>query len=130
MSVAAFVLQVVPPFPELMSRMFVSSDNPEIIALAAHDLMVSNSMIWCISVNVLATTYFQSIGRPGVAIALSMLRQGVILLPIVWLLPHFMDDKALAIWLSMPVSDVLCNAVTLVPLFLHVRFLSRVKSRA
>ena len=109
--------------------MFVSSDNPEIIALAAHDLMVSNSMIWCISVNVLATTYFQSIGHPGVAIALSMLRQGVILLPIVWLLPHFMADKALAIWLSMPVSDVLCNAVTLVPLFLHVRFLARVRSR-
>ena len=129
LTVLAFVVQVVPPFPGLIARMFVSADNPEIIALAAHDLMVSNSMIWCISVNVLATTYFQSIGHPGVAIALSMLRQGVILLPIVWLLPHFMADKALAIWLSMPVSDVLCNAVTLVPLFLHVRFLARVRSR-
>ena len=129
LTVLAFVVQVVPPFPGLIARMFVSADNPEIIALSAHDLMVSNSMIWCISVNVLATTYFQSIGHPGVAIALSMLRQGVVLLPIVWLLPHFMADKALAIWLSMPFSDVICAVVTLVPLFLHVRFLARVRSR-
>ncbi len=129
LSVAAFVVQVVPPFPELIARMFISSDNPDLIALAVHDLRLSNSMIWCISVNVLATTYFQSIGHPAAAIALSMLRQGGILLPIVWLLPHFMDDKATAIWLSMPVSDVLCNAVTLIPLFLHIRFLSRVRSR-
>ena len=63
------------------------------------------------------------------AIALSMLRQGIVLLPIVWFLPHFLEDKAFAIWLSMPVSDVLCNVVTILPLLLHVRFLKRVRSR-
>ena len=129
LTVLSFVIQVVPPFPAWIARLFVSADNPDIIALAAHDLQVSNCMIWCISVNVLATTYFQSIGKPKVAIALSMLRQGVVLLPIVWLLPYLLEDKPLAIWLSMPVSDVLCNVVTLLPLALHVSFLKRVRSR-
>ena len=129
LTVLAFVIQVVPPFPTLLTRLFVSADNPEIIALAAHDLQLSNCMIWCISINVLATTYYQSIGKPSVAIALSMLRQGIVLLPIVWFLPHFLEDKAFAIWLSMPVSDVLCNVVTILPLLLHVRFLKRVRSR-
>jgi len=123
--VVAFVVQVVPPFPMWVARLFVSADNPDIISLAAHDLALSNCMIWCISFNVLATTYFQSIGRPATAIALSMLRQGVVLLPIIWLLPHFLDDKALAIWLSMPVSDVVCNLATVPPLLKHVRFLRR-----
>ncbi len=127
--VLAWVVQVVPPFPTLVARLFVSGDHPEIIALAAHDLALSNCMIWCISVNILATTYFQSIGRPTVAILLSLLRQGVVLLPIVWFLPHLMDDKPFAIWLSMPVSDVLCNAVSIIPLVLHARFLKRVRSR-
>ena len=129
LTVLAFVIQVVPPFPTLLIRLFVSAEHPEIIALAAHDLQLSNCMIWCISINVLATTYYQSIGKPSVAIALSMLRQGIVLLPIVWFLPHFLEDKAFAIWLSMPVSDVLCNVVTILPLLLHVRFLKRVRSR-
>ena len=129
LTVLAFVVQVVPPFPELMARMFVSADKPDLVRLAAGDLRLSNCMIWCISVNIVATTCFQSIGRPRVAIFLSMLRQGVVLLPIVWVLPYFMEDKAFAIWLSMPVSDVLCNLATIPPMLYLVRFLSRVRSR-
>jgi len=125
----AFVVQVIPPFPTWMAKLFVSADNPDIIALAAHDLRLSNCMIWCISLNVVATTYYQSIGRPGVSVVLSVLRQGVVLLPIIWFLPHFLDDKPFAIWLSMPVSDVLCNLATIVPLALQLRFLMRVRDR-
>ena len=129
LTVLACVIQVVPPFPRLLAWLFVSSDNPALIDLAAHDLAVSNCMIWCISINVVATTYFQSIGRPLWAILLSMLRQGLTLLPIIWILPYFMDDKPLAIWLSMPVSDVVCNVATILPLYLHARFLARVRER-
>lgn len=126
---AAFIVQVVPPFPTWIARLFISSDNPALLALAAHDLRVANCMIWCISLNVVATTFFQSIGRPWIAIVLSMLRQGVCLLPIIWILPYFLDDKPLAIWLSMPVSDVLCALATVPPVLLHMRFLSRVRTR-
>ena len=125
----AWLVQVVPPFPRWIAMMFVSSDNPRLIELCAHDLALSNCMIWCISINVVATTYFQSIGKPAVSIALSMLRQGVVLLPIILILPHFLDDKPFAIWLSMPVSDVLCNLATIPPLLIHARFLSRVRER-
>ena len=127
--VVACVVQCVPPFPTLLASLFVERANPGLVALCAHDLALANCMIWTISVNVLATTYFQSIGRPGVAITLSLLRQGVVLLPIVWFLPRFLDDKAFAIWLSMPVSDVICQLATIPPLRLHVRFLSRVRDR-
>ena len=125
----AFTIQVVPPFPTLIARMFVSGDNPDIVALAAHDLQLANCMIWTISVNVLATTYFQSIGKPAVSIWLSMLRQGFVLLPIIWILPHFMGDKAFAIWISMPVSDVICQLATIPPLLAHAKFLSKVRDR-
>ena len=126
---AACFVQVVPPFPTWIARMFVDSGNPALIALCAHDLALANCMIWTISVNVVATTYFQSIGKPRVAIGLSMLRQGLVLLPIVWFLPHFMADKPFAIWLSMPISDVICQLATIPPLLLHIRFLSTVRSR-
>ena len=117
LTILAFIVQVVPPFPEWVARLFISADQPDLIRLSAHDLALANCMIWCISINVVGTTYFQSIGKPVTAIWLSVLRQGVVLLPIVWFLPYFMEDKVLAIWLSMPISDVACNFVTIFPLF-------------
>lgn len=127
--VLATILQTVPPFPRIMAGLFVSSDNPALLSIAARDLQVSNCMLWCIGLNVIATTYFQSIGRPRTAIVLSTLRQGACLLPTAWFLPYFLEDHAFAVWLSMPVSDVMCCIMTIVPITLHLRFLSKVRSK-
>lgn len=127
--VLACVIQVVPPFPRLLVRLFVPAGNVALTDLAVHDLFIANCMIWCISINVIATTYFQSIGKPLTAIVLSTLRQGVILIPCIWLLPYLMKDHMLAIWLALPISDVACQLATIAPLYLHTRFLAQVKSR-
>ena len=129
LTVLAFVVQAVPPFPTLIARLFVSADQSDVIALAAHDLIVSNCMIWCISLNILATTYYQSIGHPWMAVFLSFMRQGLIMLPIIWFMPRFLEDKAFAIWLCMPVSDVLCCLATIPPFLKNVRFLATVRER-
>ena len=126
----AFVIQVIPPFPTWLARLFISGDQPALIALSARDLQISNLMIWCIFINIVSSTYFQSIGRPRTAILLSLLRQGVCLLPVIWFLPHFMANKTLAIWLCMPISDGVANAVSVLPLVLNMRFLARVRPRA
>lgn len=128
--VVASIIQVVPPFPQILSRIFVSSDNPALIDLAARDLQLSNCMLWCIGLNIVSTTYFQSIGKPLSAIVLSTMRQGFIMLPVIWFLPYFIEDHTFAIWLAMPISDVLCCFATMVPFALHVRFLSRVRDRS
>lgn len=127
--VLACAVQVVPPFPRWLASMFVASDNPALLSIASHDLTVSNCMIWMIGINVVATTYFQSIGHPMTAVVLSTLRQGVILIPCIWMLPHLMSNHTLAIWLALPISDILCQLATIPPFFLHLRFLSRVRVR-
>lgn len=128
--VLACLVQVVPPLPELLARLFVSAqDNPGLLKIATRDLILSNCMLWCIGLNVVATTYFQSIGHPRTAIILSLLRQGVCLLPLIWILPYFISDSMFAIWLALPVSDVLCCLMTVVPFLAQVRFLGRVRRR-
>ena len=74
-------------------------------------------------------SYFQSIGKPMTAVVLSVLRQGVCMLPVIWILPYFMQNRTLAIWLSMPISDITCCLMTLVPFILHIRFLSAVRQK-
>lgn len=126
--IAASAVQVVPPFPRLLARLFVDGGNLVLLDTAAHDLSIANCMIWTISINVVATTYFQSIGHPRTAIFLSMLRQGVCLLPCIWLMPFLASrtglfSPMLGVWLALPVSDVLCQFATLPPALSHLRFL-------
>lgn len=109
--------------PEMVVRIFSDGSDLAFVRLAAGDLRVSNCMLWMIGINVVATTYFQSIGRPMVAVVLSTLRQGVCLLPCIWILPYFMANRMLAVWLALPISDVLCQIATLPPFLSHLRFL-------
>ena len=108
-------------FARSLSRCF-ATDAP-VIDAATFALRIANCMIWTIFVNVAATTYFQAVGRPKTAIFLSLLRQFFCLLPIVWILPHFMEHHILAIWLAMPISDLVAQLATIIPLrreYLHL----------
>ena len=127
--VLACIVQAVPPFPQLLAAFFVPASDVALRHLAASDLQLANCMIWCIGLNVVATTYFQSIGHPKSAIVLTGLRQFGCLLPCLWFLPYVFSDHTFGIWLSMPVSDVLANVATIVPFFLQARFLSRAARR-
>ncbi len=111
--------------PEAIARLFADASDSAFVRLVAHDLRLSNCMLWCIGLNVVATTYFQSIGHPWTAILLSLLRQFICLLPCIWLLPFAFDDHTFGIWLSLPVSDVLAFLATIPPFVLHARFLRR-----
>jgi Na+-driven multidrug efflux pump len=60
-----------------------------------------------------------------VAILLSLLRQFICLLPLVWILPHLFDDHILAVWIALPISDVVAQLATLPPLIREYRWLNR-----
>ena len=44
-------------------RLFADGSDTAFIRLAAGDLRVANCMLWCIGLNVVASTYFQSVGK-------------------------------------------------------------------
>ena len=111
--------------PEFIARIFSDGNNSEYIRVSAKTLRVSNCFLWCIGLHIIMTTFFQSIGRPRMAILLSMLRQGVCLVPCIWFLPQFFDDKIFGVWLSLPISDFLACLATLPPFILYAKFLQR-----
>lgn len=53
---------------------------------------------------IMTGTYFQSIGHPRMSIFLSLLRQALILIPLLWLLPRWLGLAG--IWYAMPISDL------------------------
>ena len=102
-----------------------------LIDTAARVIRLSNCLVFCIFVNITATTYYQSIGRPAYAIGLSFMRQGLCLIPCIWLLPlAFQGDPVAAIWAATPASDLLACIATIPFLAREWRFLGRVAGKA
>ena len=102
------------------------ADDPAVIRAGTFALRIGNAMIWTIGLNVSASTYFQSVGRPRTAILLSLLRQVVVLLPCVWVLPLLLPaHPLLGAWLALPVSDVIAFFATIPPVRRERRALLR-----
>ncbi len=101
------------------------ADSKDVIEAAALAMRIGSSMIWTIFVNVAATTYFQAVGRPKTAIALSLFRQCLFLLPLVWILPYLFENPILGIWLALPISDLVTQIATIPFLIKEYRFLIR-----
>jgi len=62
-----------------------------------------------------ASNFFQSIGKPGKAIFMSLSRQVVFLLPALFILPNIFGVKG--IWYSIPLADLLASMITAYLLF-------------
>jgi putative MATE family efflux protein len=67
-------------------------------------------------VPIMTGTYFQSVGRPRTAILLSLLRQALVLIPLLLLLPRWFGLSG--IWYAMPASDF-CAAVIVAFVIFH-----------
>ena len=52
---------------------------------------------------IIATQFFQSIGHSRKAFFLSILRQAVILIPLLLIMPRFMGIDG--VWVSLPIAD-------------------------
>ncbi len=55
---------------------------------------------------------FMAMGQAKVSLLLACLRKLILLIPLIYILPTFIDNKVLAVFLAEPVSDILAASVT------------------
>lgn len=92
-----------------LTKVFITDD--ELIAATARTLSIATSMFWTVGIQIVATTFFQSIGRVEKSIFLSLTRQVLFLIPALLLLPGMYGLKG--VWLSFPTSDIAAFVVTI-----------------
>lgn len=66
---------------------------------------------WMVGFQIVSTTFFQSIGKAGKSIFLSLTRQVLFLIPLLLWLPGVWGLNG--VWMSFPISDVLATVVTI-----------------
>ncbi len=102
--------------PEFIASIFTS--DKVIIELASEGLRISTISFITVGFQMVVSNFFQSIGLASRAIFLSLTRQLIYLLPMLYLLPKLYGP--VGVWASMPISDFL--AATTAAIMLWVQF--------
>jgi len=105
--------------PKLCISLFVR--DAALIASGATVLRIMVSFIPLAAVQIIGSTYFQSIGKPIESLILGISRQFLILIPLVVIMPRLFSLNG--IWLSFPMSDFLATTLTTFLLLREVRHL-------
>jgi putative MATE family efflux protein len=104
-SVFAFVL--IETIPEVMVKLFNSTDAG-LLEYGKNGLQIGLMALPIVGFQVVAGNFFQSMGNAKIAVLLTLLRQVIILIPLLFILPNYFGLNG--IWMSMPISDV-CSAI-------------------
>lgn len=104
-------------FPYACVRMFTNDE--ELIRLAAEGTRLNVLLFPLVGAQIVITNFFQSIGKAGVSIFLSLSRQMLFLIPCVVVLPLFWGYKG--VWYSLPMSDAVASVTTFLMMWLYMK---------
>lgn len=108
-------------FPDTLSRLFTT--DPAMISMARTAYRIYFVIYPVVGAQIVIQNYFQSIGKPKLSIFLSLTRQLIYLLPLLYFLPrHFGVD---GIWASMTGSDFLAFITAIVVLIVTTKKFSK-----
>ncbi|WP_412523928.1 MATE family efflux transporter [Clostridium sp. JS66] len=107
-------------FPVILIKIF--NKDPELIRIASHGLRVFLLMTPIIGVQIVSSNYFQAIGKAKSALILSMLRQVIILIPMLLILPNFFGLEG--VWMAGPIADFMASVITAILLYKEMRLLA------
>ena len=110
-------------FPKVMVSIF--TNDPSLKEMAEKGLRVMNPVVLIVGWQMVSTNLFQSLGMVRKSIFLSLSRQLLYLVPLLYLMPLFFDIHG--VFAAFPISDALACVTTLVMIGNLMRKFSRLK---
>lgn len=107
--------------PNYIARLFTS--DTQLINITASGLSIYASTFFVVGFHIITTNYFQSIGRAGVSIFLSLSRQILLLIPFIIIFPSIWQLQGA--WMAQPVSNIISALVATIILFIHLKKMNK-----
>jgi len=101
-----FILIMIYP-TELVS---VFTEDKDLLRLTPNALIIAFLATPVITTQLIGSAYFQAAGKAFPALFLTLLKQGIFLIPLVFILPKFYGING--VWMSFPIADVVSTLVT------------------
>lgn len=106
-------------FTVTMIKMF--NDDPELISVATVGMRTFLVMMPIIGFQIISSNYFQAVGKAPKSMFLGLLRQVIILIPMLLILPQFFG--LMGVWYAGPTADLIASLVTALFLVIEMRHL-------
>jgi Na+-driven multidrug efflux pump len=104
-------------FPNYIARMFTTDTN--LVNITASGLSIYASTFFVVGFHIIVTNYFQSIGRAGISIFLSISRQILLLIPFILLFPPIWGLTGA--WMAQPASNIISAIIAVIILSIHLK---------
>lgn len=101
----------------------IFNDDPELIKVASEGMRIFLLMLPVIGFQIVSSNYFQAVGKAPKAMFLSLLRQVIVLMPMLIILPKFWGLRG--VWLSGPTADFTASIVTAIFLYKEIKNLNQ-----
>jgi len=101
--------------PGSIVKLFNSSD-PGLLVFGKEGLRLALMSLPFVGFQVVTGNFFQSMGNAKIAVLQTLLRQVIILIPLLFILPNHLGLQG--IWMSMPISDF-CSAIIVLFFLIH-----------
>lgn len=99
-------------FPQGFAAMFTS--DPELMIFTRTALRIYMAACVIFGIQIACQMTFVSIGNAPCSIIVAILRKFVLLIPLIFILPHILPDQTMAVYTAEPVADALAVIFTVV----------------
>lgn len=110
-------------FPQMFARIF--SPDVQLIEFTGKALRIYCAAMGIFGAQVACQLTFTSLGNAKASIMVAVMRKFVLLLPLIYIMPHFVKNQTMGVYLAEPVADVI--AVTFTVILFYFQFKKAMK---
>ncbi len=92
-------------FPQLFIRIF--NDNPELMETATWTIRLYGCALLFFGIQMAVQQTLIALGKAKASLFIACLRKVILLVPLIYILPNFFENKVFAVFLAEPVSDAI-----------------------
>lgn len=101
--------------PQMFAGIFTS--DTALVSYTSWAIRVFLAGAFSVGFQISCQQSFMALGQAKISLLMACLRKLVLLIPLIFLLPNFFADKAFAVFLAEPVSDILAASITTITFF-------------
>lgn len=110
-------------FPQAFVLIF--NNDPELVDFASRALRIYMAVSCIFGIQIACQQTFIALGNAKASLFLALLRKIILLIPLIYIMPMFMEDKTTAVFTAEPVADIL--AVTTTAILFIIQFKKAMK---
>lgn len=103
---------VVMIFPQEVARIF--SSDAELIGFTCNALRIYIASLGLFGAQMACQMTFLAIGNAKASIMVAVMRKFILLIPLIYVIPHFVADKTMGVYMAEPIADACSVAFTVV----------------